>query len=158
MSTVRTNAQISQSILSSINADPILGPLLTSPSATALYTLFANIIAASQATEEGLINIYQNDIEAIAAQAAPASPQWIQDQAFNFQYSATNPQTIQFNTTSFAPYWPIINPSYRIITRCAVTDGSSANVQIKVATGTGSFITPLNTSQLSAFQSFILSS
>ena len=60
--------------------------------------------------------------------------EWIQAQIFKFQYSATSPQVIQFNTTTFAPYYPVVNAALRIISECAVVNSNA--VLIKVATGT----------------------
>jgi hypothetical protein len=152
MSAVRSISTIQQSILSAIQSNPTLGTALTSPSSTAIYNLFAYIIATSQATEEQLMNVYQAQVEGVAASAPPGTAQWIQNQAFNFQYSATDPQTIQLNGVTLAPEWPTINSSYRIISRCSVTTTFSNQVAIKVATGT--VPVPLSTPQLSAFQSF----
>ena len=153
MPTPRSVAQIDQSIITAIQADPVLGPLLTSTSTVAIWRLLAYIIATSQALEEQLALQYQSDVEVVAAESAPATAQWIRNQAFNFQYSASDPQIIQFNTTTFAPYWPVINPSYRIVTRCSVKNGIVGHVRVKVATGTTP--TPLTTDQLNAFISFM---
>ena len=152
MSQVRSISTIQNSIISAIQNNPTLAPLLTSTSSVAYWNLMTYIIAASQAIEEGLMNNYQTNIEAQIGTAPPCTPQWIQQQAFDFQYSSTNPQIIQLNNVTLAPEWPTVNTSYRIITRCSVTQSYLNHVQIKVATG--STPGPLTSDQLSALQSY----
>lgn len=149
----RTIVQIQQSILTAIQNDPILGPVLTSPSSVAYYNLMTYIVATAQALEEQLGDEYIAEVESLLVQAAPATGPWIQNQAFNFQYSATSPQIIQFDPITFAPFWPVVNPSLRIVSRCSVASTYANHVTIKLATGT----TPgaLSTPQLNAFISFM---
>lgn len=152
----RSIQTIQNSILAAIAADPVLSNL-NSTSQTAIYKLWSYIIATTQATEEQLYDQYAVEVEAIASKLPPATSGWIQKQAFNFQYSATNPQVIQFSTASFVPYYPVVNPSYRIITNCSI-DPSLTNgyVNIKVAKGgTSSNAQALSQNELSAFQYYM---
>lgn len=153
MPAVRTVNQIFNQITAAIIADPTIGPLLTSTSSVAYWSLVAYIVASAEALEEQLATEYQTAVEAVASESAPNTVQWIYNQALNFQYSATNPQIIQFNTTTFAPYWPIIDPTLRIVTRCSVSQGVVGYVNVKIATGTTPI--PLSSAQLSAFSSFM---
>ena len=154
MSNIRTVAQIQQTILNAVAADPILGSQLTSTSSTSLWRLWAYIIANSQAVEEQLANLYQGQIETIAASAAPATPQWVYKMALLFQYSATDPQLIQLNTTTLAPQYPVYNPAYQIVTRCSVTNTFLNNVLVKVAKGSTTPV-PLASAELSAFTTYM---
>lgn len=149
----RSITQIQNSLIANIQTDPTLGPLLTSPSATAIWKLWSYIVATSQGTEEQLYDLFVSQIESLLAVAAPMTAPWIRNQVLNFQYSSSDPQVIQLNTTTFAPYWPIINPAYRIVTRCSVTRGLLNAVTVKVAKGTTP--APLATAELSALQSFL---
>jgi len=45
---------------------------------------------------------------------------------------------VQFNTTTFAPYYPVINPALQVIAYCSVQPGDELTTLIKVATGNGS--------------------
>lgn len=147
----RTVAQIHQQILDSIAADSDLSSL-TSTSKRAIYRLFAFVVAAAIAILEQLMDIFSSSNEAVAASAAPASPSWLQAQILKFQYSATDPQTIQF--INFAPSYPVVDETLRIVSRCSVTTTLAGQVLVKVATGT----TPaaLSGPQLTALQAYVL--
>ena len=149
----RSISQIQNAIIAQVQSDPTLGPLLTSPSSTALWKLWTFIVATSQGTEEQLYDQFMTEIEALLSTGAPMTASWIQNQVFNFQYSTSVPQIIQLSTTTFAPYWPIVDSSLRIITRCSVTRGILSQVAVKVAKGTTP--TALNSTELNALQSFL---
>lgn len=148
----RSVSQIEQSILNQISQTPSLSGL-NSVSQTAIYRLIAFIVASAQGIEEQLTDTFVLDVEAIVAAGAPMTAQWLQNQVFGFQYSSTNPQVIQLDTTTFAPFWPTIDTTLRIITRCSVTRGNQNQVNIKVAKGT----TPmaLASPEISALTSFV---
>jgi hypothetical protein len=97
------------------------------------------------------MDIFTADVEAVAAAAAPATPAWLQDQIFKYQYSATTPQVVQL--INFAPAYPVIDETLQIITRCSVTTNLSNSVIIKVATGEPP--AALSSPQLSALQSYV---
>ena len=136
-----------------IQADPVLSGL-TSTSTTAIWNLFCYIFATSEATEEQLYDQFVTEVETLVANGAPATANWIQSQAFNFQYSSSTPQIPQLSTTTFAPYWPVVNPSLRIITNCSVTTNVLGGVNVLVATGEPT-PAPLTAPQLNAFQAFL---
>ena len=138
-------------MLDNISADTTLGTLLTSTSKRAIYRLFTYIVAVAINTLEQLIDIFTASVEATAAKAAPASPSWLQDQILKFQYSATTPQVVQL--IDFAPAYPTVDETLRIISRCSVTTNLSNSVLVKVATGA----TPaaLSAPQLAALQSYV---
>jgi len=147
----RPIAEIQTQILDNIAADSVLGSLLTSTSKRAIYRNFAYIIAVAINALEQLIDIFTANVESIAAKAAPATPAWLQDQIFKFQYSATNPQVIQL--IDFAPAYPVPDTTLQIITRCSVTTNLSNSVIIKVAKGDTPG--PLTSDELSALQDYI---
>jgi hypothetical protein len=147
----RQISEIQQQMLDNISADTTLGTLLTSTSKRAIYRLFTYVVAVAINTLEQLIDIFTASVEATAAKAAPATAAWLQDQILKFQYSATTPQVIQL--IDFAPAYPTVDETLRIISRCSVTTNLSNSVLVKVATGT----TPaaLSAPQLSALQSYV---
>lgn len=142
---------IQTQILDNIAADSVLGPLLTSTSKRAVYRNFAYIIAVAINALEQLIDIFTANVESIAAKAAPATPAWLQDQIFKFQYSATTPQVVQL--INFAPSYPVVDETLRIVTRCSVTTNLSNSVIIKVAKSATP--EPLTGPELSALQDYV---
>lgn len=147
----RQISEIQQQMLDNIAADTTLGTLLTSTSKRAIYRLFTYIVAVAINALEQLIDIFTATVEDIATKAAPATSSWLQNQILKFQYSATTPQVIQL--INYAPAYPLVDETLRIISRCSVTTNLSSSVLIKVATGT----TPaaLSAPQLSALQSYV---
>lgn len=147
----RSISLIQQQILDYIGADTTLSPLLTSTSKRAIYNLLSYVMAVAINILEQLLDIYQAALEAIAASAAPGSGPWLQAQIFNFQYSADVPQIIQL--INFAPLYPLVDATLRIITRCSISTNLANSVLIKVAT-----LNPpsaLTSDQLSALQSYV---
>jgi hypothetical protein len=123
--------EIEKTILDAVAADPILSTQLTSTSKRSIYRLWAFIFATSQGILEQLWDAFKALIELLVSQAAPGSPAWLQAQVFKFQYDATSPQIIQL--INFAPQYPVVDATLRIITRCSVTTDISNNVTVKVA-------------------------
>lgn len=148
----RSTATIQAQILDNIAADTTLAPLLTSTSKRAIYRLLAYIMAVAINVLEQLIDVFTTNAEATAAAASPATAAWLQKQVLAFQYSDAVPQVIQF-TPGQAPYYPTVDASLQIITRCSVKTTVANNVLIKVATG--STPTALTTAQLNALKSYI---
>jgi hypothetical protein len=138
-------------MLDNIAADSVLGSLLTSTSKRAIYRLFTYIVAVAINALEQLIDIFTLSVESTAAKAAPATPAWVQDQILKFQYDANTPQVIQL--IDFAPQYPTVDETLRIISRCSVTTNLSNSVLIKVATGEPP--AALSAPQLSALQSYV---
>jgi hypothetical protein len=141
---------IQKQIIDSKNADPVLSTRLTSTSKRAIWRLWAFITAVAIGLLEQAIDIMVAVIEAFVAKASPGTPPWLQDQAFKFQYSSSTPQVVQL--INFAPVYPIVDTTLRIITRCSVTTDVNNTVTIKVAKGS----TPqaLASLELSALQSY----
>jgi hypothetical protein len=147
----RQISEIQQQMIDNIAADSVLGTLLTSTSKRAIYRLFTYVVAVAINALEQLMDIFTAEVEAVAAAAAPATPAWLQAQIFDFQYSATTPQVVQL--INFAPAYPVVDETLRIITRCSVTTNLSNSVIIKVATGEPP--AALSAPQLAALQSYV---
>lgn len=109
-------------------------------------------VAAVIAIFEQLLDVYQSIIEKLLAAGAPASPAWLQKKAFEFQYSATDPQVLII-TGSEVPHYPAIRDDLKIITRASVNTTLSNNVEIKVAKSEPP--TSLDVSELAAFSNYI---
>ena len=152
----RNTGLIQSQILNAIASDPILSGL-NSPSSTAIYKLIAFIIATSQATEEQLNDLFVTQVENQVNVLPPTTLQYAQANSFLFQYNTLIPQVIQFNTATQVPYYPTINPSYRLITNCSVVEALNApTVYLKVAKGGSSTTVPqaLAPLELQAFQNY----
>lgn len=108
-------------------------------------------VATCQALLEQLQDLFQQNIEDIAAKAPAASAPWVQDKMFKFQYSATDPQIIALINT--VPTYPVVDATLRIITACSVTSSVSNETQVKVAKGTP--FAALSAPELSAAQGMI---
>lgn len=108
-------------------------------------------IAVCQALLEQLQDVFIQNVESIADRAPAASPKWVQDKMFKFQYSATDPQVIALIDT--IPTYPVVNEDLRIITACSVTSNVSNETQIKVAKGNP--FQALDGSEKSAAQGYI---
>lgn len=147
----RSISLIQNQILDYVSGDATLSPRLTSTSKRAIYRLFAFIVASAIAFLEQLFDIYSASVEAIAASAAPASASWLQNQVLLFQYSLSTPQVIQL--INFAPSYPVVDETLRIISRASVTTDLSNNVLIKVATGEPP--AALSSDEVDSLQSFI---
>jgi len=148
----RSVSLIQQQILDQVTADPLMGPFLApNTSKRAIFNLWAFIVATAIAVLEQLIDIFSASVELTAASAAPATANWLQNQIFKFQYSASNPQVIQL--INFAPSYPVVDPTLNIITRCSVNTTLSGKVVIKVATGNPP--APLSAPQIAALGAYI---
>jgi hypothetical protein len=133
----RSIADIQKGMLIDVNATPELNGSLATPPFTlsqskrAIYRLWTFIIATAINVLENIMDVYQAFLETIAAKAAAGSVQWVQDKMFKFQYDVVNPQIIQIIDT--VPTYVPVDPTKRIITRCAVKTTLSNNVSIKIA-------------------------
>lgn len=145
----RTIEQIQTSIISNIQATPEFSGL--SNSNRAIWRLFAYVVAVAIMLLEQIIDVFKADNELKISQAIPNTPTWLTKKAFDFQYSATNPQILYID--NLVPYYPVVDDSLKIITRCSVVTTISNKVLIKVAKSEPP--TALAGGELSALQGYI---
>lgn len=105
---------------------------LNSTSQTAIYTLWKFITSAIINYVEQLWDLYKLELETIVASAPVGSNRWLQNKVLQFQYDATTPQVLAIDS-NFAVNYPTIDPTLRIVTRCAVITTPVKKVVIKVA-------------------------
>ena len=129
----RSISVIKAQILAAVQAESALAGL-TSPSQTAIYTTWIFIQAVTINLLEQAQDIYKAFLEALLAKSAPATPLWIQDQTFKFQYSATVPQIVAIQT-DFSIAYPVPDATLRIVTQCSVQTDVNKNILVKVAVG-----------------------
>lgn len=128
----RTIAQIKQIMIDEKNSQSALSGL-TSTSQTAIWNLWFFIVASCIAIFEQLQDLFKQDLEIIAYNTPPNTPQWTRKKVLEFQYDATTPQIPILDTNTFVVTYPVINTALNIITRCAVITNYNKTVLIKVA-------------------------
>lgn len=104
---------------------------LNNASQTAEYQLWKELIADIMNQQEQLWDLEEDRLNDLINQNAPATPSWIKNKVFEFQYNALSPQVVQL--VNFIPQYPTVDETLRIITRCAVKTLTNSVVQIKVA-------------------------
>lgn len=130
----RSVATIKANIMALIAADPVLGPLLTTTSLTAIFGEMAYIIAQDENLSEQAMDDYITQIRTYAQQSPAASLNWIAAQAFLYQYDPSlNPNTNALNIVNGAVAYPTVDPQFNIVSRCAALVDGNNIVQIKVA-------------------------
>lgn len=156
----RTISVIQNSIIANlVNAASLVGVTIT-PSEWSQYDyrqLISYVIAVAIATTEQLWDAFISLIEGKIAQAAPQTGAWFKAQMLKFQFSATDPQIIQFNETEFYPYYTTVNTALQVIKYCSVVGTSFGRTIIKVAAQVGGVPVDLDTafpSSLAAAQSY----
>lgn len=107
--------------------------------------------AIAQALFEQLNDLAITEMEAIQALSAAATPLWIQNKMFKFQYSAVNPQVLQI--INDVPAYAEVDETLQIIKGCSVTTTVVNSVIIKTAKG--SPLEALGVSELAAAQDYI---
>jgi hypothetical protein len=130
------------------------------PAAWSMYNyqrLMFWTMAFCQNLLEQIMDSNTADIEASIAAGSPQSFQWLQAQMLAFQFNATNPQVLQFNTTTLSPSYPAINTAYQVIAFTSVVPATAGTTQIKVAALVGGAPGDLDTAYpgaLAAAQSY----
>jgi len=92
-----------------------------------------NTFAIATAAFEQINDAYTENIENAIASASPQSYGWFQAMMLAFQFNSSVPQVVQYNTTTFAFSYPVVNTSYQVIAFASVTKGAAGTTNIKVA-------------------------
>ena len=141
-------------IIAQMDLDQASRPELTalnSPSQAAIYTLWKYIVALQIYLTEVLMDIKKTDVQSIVDKSFTGSSKWLQDRVFKFQYDAANPQITQL--IDFAPTYPVVDPTLRIITRASVKTNALNQVLVKVAKQEPPI--PLTGTELSALTGYL---
>lgn len=128
----RSISEIKEQMLIEKNNQSALSGL-TSTSQTAFWNLYIFLVAAAINIFEQILDVFKTDIEAVAAASYPGSAKWIQKKVFEFQYSSTTPQYVEYNPETDIVAYPVINEDLKIITRCSVSRYINKVVSVKVA-------------------------
>lgn len=158
----RTVTTIKAQMLADIAADPTLSSKLTSPSLTAIYNLWCYIVASAINLFEQVQDLYITNAESLALKTPPATPLWIQNQVFNYQYdsSGTPATNVVVINSDYSVGYATKNTAFNIVTLCSVNTLPNNKVQVKAAQGTltasYSAITGTALTQLNGFLTEIL--
>jgi len=145
----RTIAQIAEEIYAQVEADPVLGPELTSDSAVAEWRLWANNVAVAQWTLENLYDAHKDEVSGIIATEKPHTLQWYVTMAKAFQFGMSLPA----DSDTYAVV-PPADPTVLIIANAAVVELVNL-LRIKVARLVGGVLAPISGPQMTAFAAYM---
>lgn len=147
---------IYQQLLAQKNAQANLASL-NSNSQVSIWNLWLWIVATGQSLFEQLCDQFQVTLTTIVTNAPVFSAPWYSAMLKYFQYSATNPQIVAQDPTTFAVSYANVNASLNIITQNAVINTSNGLVTLKVASNSTPIETafPGSTAALKSFLSAI---
>lgn len=128
----RTTEDIEQTMVTAQASQSSLS-ILNSPSLVAIYKLWRFIVASVTNQVEQLWDIKKTELETVAASTPACSDAWLRQKTLEFQYDSVTPQVIQIDPVTFAPSYPIVDITKRIITRASVKTTGGAQVTVKVA-------------------------
>ena len=148
----RTVKEIQKQIYESIQADPILGVKLTSPSKFAVWRLFTFVIAAIIAIFEQILDANTSNLEDIARNTPISTPQWWTKKAKEFQYSIDDPQVLSLINN--VPQYSVIDESLQIVTASSIVSPDFKRNVIKIAKGDITDLQPLDSQELNALKSY----
>ena len=116
-------------------------------SSAGVFNLLISMMASAILVFEVILDVFKEDIQGLALSAVSCNAKWLQAQILKFQYG----DTIQIGD-DYVPYYPVIDTTKQIVTRCAVVEGTW--VTIKVAKGAVGSLAPLTTLELDALKDY----
>ena len=149
----RTTAQIKQQIYDQIAATPSIAVLANNPSQVKIWGLFVNCVAVCIAVFEQLLDVYKVEYESKIQKAPPGSDFWVHQRVLEFQYDSVTPQVLALDPITMSVYYPVVDETKRIITRCSVKTTGARIASVKVATGEPP--AALSAPQISALQNYL---
>lgn len=142
---------IKQQIIDAKDAEPSLDSL-NSPSQTAIWNLWAFIQAVCINLFEQILDIFKTEIEGKILGAGIGNDFWLRAQVLKFQYSATTPQFVELDTTTFELKYAVIDSDLQILTRAGIVS-LSGPVTIKVAKSEPP--EPLSPTEVTALEAYV---
>jgi hypothetical protein len=149
----RSIDDIQQSMISAIQADPVLSLVCTSTSKVAIWRLMTRIFAACAWSVEVLFDTLKQEVNDIIANLKPHSLRWYANKAKDFQYGfSLEIDSDKYDNTGFTD--DEIETS-KVVQYSAVTEGDDGKLRIKIAGITGEDLAPISAPQLTAFTEFM---
>lgn len=142
----RTVAEIYQGIVDEVNASTYLTGASTSQ--TAVWRMFAGIVAIAIFVHESLWDIFRTDVEEYVNSSLPGTVRWYHEETLKFQYG----DTLIYSNRKFQ--YAVIDETKKIIKRCAVAE-VGGQVRIKICKETNGVPEPLSSAEKSAYELYI---
>lgn len=147
----RTIDEIQASLIADIQADPVLAPVATSTSKTALWRLWTRIVATCAWTVEVLFDTLKTEVTELLDLLKPHTLRWYATKAKAFQYGYTLPADTDKYDNSLLTETQITTS--QIVKYAAVTE-LTKGLRIKVAK-LGADLEPLSAPELTAFRAYM---
>jgi hypothetical protein len=118
--------------------------------------LILGVVAQQSNNQQVLFDAHIKEVEGLILSAPPQTEEWFKDKMINlFEYDATAVPIVKLDTTTFAPKYTSPNANFRVVKYCSVVTGVFGTVLIKIAGETSGVPSILDSSVVSAAQSFI---
>lgn len=145
----RTIATIQAEIITAVQADTTMGPLLTSTSATAIWRLWAYIVASAIWTLEVLFDTFKQEATDLVAALNPHTLRWYYQKALDYQHGGTLlPGSDEYDNTGLDA--DEIAAMKIIAQAAAVEDANTNALVVKVAKDDGGELAPLDAGEVAA--------
>lgn len=148
----RTIADIQLEIVTSVQADEVLGPLLSSTSKVSIWRLWTYVVAVAIWTLETIFDIFRIEIDEKIATLKPHSLRWYALKAKAFQYGQDLVDDADYYDNTGLDDTDI--EASLIIDHAAVVE-QTRGLRIKVATTVSGDLAALTTPQLNAFKEYM---
>jgi len=148
----RSISDIKNSLVTQVQQDVTLGPLLTSTSKVAIWNLWCFIVAVCQWTIENLQDIFKSDVNNIIATLKPHTAKWYAQKVLDFQFGFNLPADSDVYDNTGVDDAAIA--ASKVVAYVAVVEGDKF-LRIKVAGTNGTDLVPLTPSQMSALIAYL---
>lgn len=122
---------------------------LSSGSRVAIWRLWAYLMAFAIWTHEQLFDIFQAQIEDIAASAIAGTPRWYYDRVLEFQYG----DTLVYQDGQYQ--YALVDTTTQIVKYCAIEERPDGVVVVKTAKDSAGDPEPLIVAELDALRSYL---
>lgn len=143
----RSIETINSEILASKEASARLTNL-NSGSSTAIWRLWAWVIAAAIFTVESMFDLFKVELATLLQSLKPGTLMWYQQMCKEFQYGDS------LSWISDRYIYPVPDAAKKIIAQCSVSEGNSGLI-IKIAKDTGGELVALSTPEEEAFAAYL---
>lgn len=149
----RSVSAIFNEIVAEKNNQPDLNGL-TSTSQTAMWRLWAFIVAFAISLHEQLFDAVIEEVKDRLSQGVPGTLPWYAAKAKEFQYNASTSYLLGFDDYNRAVY-SVINEADRIIKYASAVESTGGQVIVKVAKDSSGTPAPLTVSELNSFTAYM---
>lgn len=152
----RSITDINNALIAQVQADPTLGPLLTSTSKVSIWGLLCYVVAVCQWTIENLQDIFKSDVNNTIATLKPHRNSWYGAKALAFQYGYDLPS--DSDTYDNTGLTDADIAASQIISYVSVKEQQTLTglvLRIKVATTVAGDLAALSAPQLTAFTAYM---